>query len=74
MRGGLAGLVRGIAIGSVPLAIASCASVFGAGLALAVADWCSATAAVEVIHPQNQTPLRGEALAQIKTYCARLAS
>jgi hypothetical protein len=36
--GGLAGLVRGIAIGSVPLAIASCAALFGAGLAPAVAD------------------------------------
>jgi hypothetical protein len=31
--GGLAGLVRGIAIGSVPLVIASCAALFGAGLA-----------------------------------------
>ena len=29
--GGLAGLVRGIAIGTVPLVIASCAAVFGAG-------------------------------------------
>jgi hypothetical protein len=29
--GGLAGLVRGIAIGSVPRVIASCAAVFGAG-------------------------------------------
>jgi hypothetical protein len=36
--GGLAGLVRGIAIVSVPLVIASCAALFGAGLAPAVAD------------------------------------
>ena len=36
--GGLAGLVRGIAIGSVPLVIASCAALFGTGLAPAVAD------------------------------------
>ena len=33
----MAGLVRGIAIGSVPLVIASCAAVFRAGLAPAVA-------------------------------------
>ena len=38
VMGGLAGLVRGIAIGSVPLVIASCAAVFRAGLAPAVAD------------------------------------
>jgi hypothetical protein len=38
VMGGLAGLVRGIAIGSVPLVIASCAALFGAVLALAVAD------------------------------------
>ena len=36
--GGPAGLVRRIAIGSVPLVIASCAALFGAGLAPAVAD------------------------------------
>jgi len=72
--GGLAGLVRGIAIGSVPLVIASCAAVFRAGLALAVADWRSATAAVEAIHRRNQTPSREEALAQIKAYRARLDS
>ena len=68
VMGGLAGLVRGIAIGSVPLVITSCAAVFGAGLAPAVADWCSATAAVEAIHRQNQTASREEALAQIKAY------
>ena len=56
--GGLAGLVRGIAIGSVPLVIASCAAVFRAGLTLAIADWCFATAAVEAIHRRNQTPSR----------------
>ena len=72
--GGLAGLVRGIAIGSVPLVIASCAAVFRAGLTLAVADWCSATAAVEAIHRRNQTPSREKALAQIKAYRARLDS
>ena len=72
--GGLAGLVRSIAIGSVPLVITSCAAVFGAGLAPAVADWCSVTAAVEAIHRQNQTPSREEALAQIKAYRARLDS
>jgi hypothetical protein len=59
--GGLAGLVRSVAIGSVPLVIASCAAVFGAGLAPAVADWSSATAAVEASHRQNQTPSREEA-------------
>ena len=31
LMGGLTGLVRGIAIGSAPLVIASCAAVFGAG-------------------------------------------
>ena len=36
--GGLAGLVRDIAIGSVSLVIASCAALFGAGLTPAVAD------------------------------------
>ena len=36
--GGLAGLVRGIAIGGVPLVIASWAALFGADLAPAVAD------------------------------------
>jgi hypothetical protein len=72
--GGLAGLVRGIAIGSVPLLIASCAAVFRAGLAPAVADRCSATAAVEAIHRRDQTPSREEALAQIKPYRARLDS
>jgi hypothetical protein len=35
---GLAGLVRGIAVGSVPLMIATCAALFGVGLAPAVAD------------------------------------
>ena len=35
---GLAGLVRGIAIGNVPLVIASCAVPFGTGLAPTVAD------------------------------------
>ena len=35
---GLAELVRGIAIGSVPLVIASCAALLGASLAPAVAD------------------------------------
>jgi hypothetical protein len=74
VMGGLAGLVRGIAIGSVPLVIASCAAVFRALLAPAVADWCSATAAVEAIHRPNQTPSREEALAQIKAYRARLDS
>jgi len=34
----------------------------------------SATAAVEAIHRQNQTPSREEALAQIKAYRARLDS
>jgi hypothetical protein len=72
--GGLAGLVRSIAIGSVPLVIASCAAVFHAGLTLAVADWCSATAAVEAIHRRNQTPSQEKALAQIKAYRARLDS
>jgi hypothetical protein len=72
--GGLAGLVRGIAIGSVPLVIASCAAVFGAGLASAVADWYCATAGIEAIHRRNQTPSREEALAQIKAYRARLDS
>jgi hypothetical protein len=36
--GGLAGLVRRLAIGSVPLVIPSCAALFGAGLAPAVVD------------------------------------
>ena len=72
--GGLAGLVRGIAIGSAPLVIASCAALFGAGLAPAVVDWCSATAAGEAIHRQNPTPSREEAFAQIKGYRARLDS
>jgi hypothetical protein len=35
--GGLARLVRGIAIGSVPTESASCAALFGAGLAPGVA-------------------------------------
>jgi hypothetical protein len=38
MMGGLAGLDRDISLGSVPLVIASCAALFGAGLAPAVAD------------------------------------
>ena len=72
--GGLVGLVRGIASGSVPLVIASCAALFGAGLAPAVVDWCSATAAGEAIHRQNPTPSREEAFAQIKAYRACLDS
>jgi hypothetical protein len=72
--GGVAGPVRGIAIGSVPLVIASCAAVFRAGLTLAIADWCFATAAVEAIHRRNQTPSREKALAHIKAYRARLDS
>jgi hypothetical protein len=72
--GGSAGLVCGIVIGSVPLVIASCAAVFRAGLAPAVADWRSATAAVEAIHRRNQTPSREEAVAQIKAHRARLNS
>jgi hypothetical protein len=73
--GGLPGLVRGITIGSVPQMIASCAALFGVGLAPAVADSSSATATVEVIHRQNQTPSWEEApLAQSKAYRARLDS
>jgi hypothetical protein len=71
--GGSAGLVCGIVIGSVPLVIASCAAVFRAGLTPAVADWRSATAAVEAIHRRNQTSWREEAVAQIKAHRARLA-
>src|SRR3954447_13782228 len=72
--GGPARPVRGIAIGSVPLVIASCAALFGAGLAPAVVDWCSATAAVEAIHRQNQTPSREEASTQMKAPRVRLDS
>jgi hypothetical protein len=74
VMGGSARLVCDIVIGSVPLMIASCAAVFRAGPAPAVADWRSATAAVEAIHRRNQTPSREEAVAQIKAHRARLNS
>ena len=78
---GLAGLIVGIATGSVPLLVASFAVILGAGLIPAVADWHGAKAAVEAIERRNEeqiaidtpqrcvdTPSLTEARARIKAY------
>lgn len=85
--GGLAGVIGGLTMGSVPLVIGSCAVTFSAGLIPAVADWCQATAAVEASRRANheqaaiatperrvEPPMssREETIAAIKAYYARL--
>ena len=57
--GGLAGLVRGIAIGNVPLVIASCAAVFGAGPAPPVRPSAWAGGLVSSLMHGAEIPLRG---------------
>jgi hypothetical protein len=85
---GLAGVIGGLAIGSVPLMMACCAvTFFGATLLPAVADWCQATAAVEAIRRKNHeeaamdmpghgvetpSPSREQMLANIRACYARL--
>jgi hypothetical protein len=59
VMGGLAGLVRGIAIGSVPLVIASCAVVFGAGPVPPVRPSAGAGASVSSLMHGTEIPLRG---------------
>jgi hypothetical protein len=56
---GLAVLVRGIAIGSVPLVIASCAGVFGAGSAPPVRPSAAAGGLVSSFMHGAEIPLRG---------------
>ena len=57
--GGLAGLVRGIAIGSVPPVIASCAAVFGARPAPPVRPSAGARGLVSSLMHGAEIPLRG---------------
>jgi hypothetical protein len=59
VMGGLARLVRCIAIGRVPLVIASCAAVFGAGPAPPVRPSAGAGGLVSSLMHGAEIPLRG---------------
>jgi hypothetical protein len=69
---GLAGVVIGLASGTLPVVLASYAVIVGARVISAVAGWLERITAVDTTSPPSHEKTRDELLAEVRAFGSRL--